>query len=62
MNTAHDYLTRQQAADQLQVTPATVDSYIKKGLLKATKVGSKAKRSPVRISATSVEKLLEGIR
>lgn len=62
MTTAHDWITRQQAAGKLQVTPATVDTYIKKGLLKATKVGSKARTSPVRISATSVEKLLEGIR
>lgn len=59
---AHDFLTRQQAADKLQVTPGTVDSYIKQGLLKASKLGKKGGRSPVRISASSVEKLLEGLK
>lgn len=55
---AHDHLTRAQAAAKLQVSEQTVDNYIKQGKLKATKLGKKGTRSPVRICASSVERLL----
>ena len=52
-----DWLTKKQAADIFQVSPRTVDRYIKDGKLQATRLSRRA----VRISATSVERLLEGL-
>lgn len=53
-----DWWTRQQAADYLQVGLETIDRWIKAGILDARKIGP-AKQSTVRISAISIEKMLE---
>jgi excisionase family DNA binding protein len=53
-----DWMTAQQAADYLQVEVQTVRRMVVAGKLKGTKLGS-GKTSPLRISASSIEKLLE---
>lgn len=58
MSLSHDYLTIKQAAEYLQVTARTVFRYIEAGKLKASQpMGS---NGSWRISASSVERLLEG--
>jgi len=62
MNSApitHEWLTRAQAAEKLQVTSRTIDTYIKDGRLKAAKFGKPGGRGNVRISAASLNALLE---
>ena len=51
-----DYMTRKQAADYLQVTPATIDRYLAKGLLSASQM---VPNGTVRISKASLEQMLE---
>ncbi len=52
-----DWLTKKQAAATLQIAVRTLDRYIRNGKIKATRLSKRA----VRIPATSVERLLEGI-
>ena len=54
-----DWLTRRQAAEYLQVTTRTIDNYIRAGLLRSAQL---VPGGAVRISASSVEKMLEGNR
>lgn len=54
--TPKDWLTRKQAAEELQVTTATIDSWIDKDLLKASQI---VPNGTVRISAVSVDRMLE---
>ena len=54
MTITHDWLTRHQAAAYLQVTPQTIDHYIKKKIIVGCKIGRR-----VRISASSIEKAFE---
>ena len=53
-----DWMTAQQAADYLQLEVQAVRRMVVAGKLKGTKLGS-GKTSPLRISASSIEKLLE---
>lgn len=55
----NDWLTKQEAAQYLRVTVQTIDRWRKQGLLEARQV---VKGGNVRISASSVEKLLEAGR
>ena len=51
-----DWLTRQQAAQLLQITTRTLDRWIAQGLILARKPTS----GTVRISAASIDKMLPG--
>jgi excisionase family DNA binding protein len=53
-----DYLTTKQAADYLQVSTYTVLRMVKDGKISGTKLGT-GKNSKLRISAASIEKMLE---
>lgn len=50
-----DWMTRHQAADYLQLGIATIDRYIKRGVLESKQL---VPNGTVRISASSIEKLL----
>ena len=54
-----DWMTRKQAAEYLQVTAATVDRYLKSGVLQGSQL---VPNGTVRISAVSIEKMLEKSR
>lgn len=56
-----DWLTPKQAANYLGVNVWTVRRYINEGFLPASKLGS-GKMAHWRISASSIEKMLEGSR
>jgi len=53
-----EYLTRNEVAKMLRVHPRTVDRWLKKGLLKAYKLGD-GKTAPLRISQKAVDKFLK---
>lgn len=53
----NEWITRKQAAEELQVLPATIDRWIKQRLLTASQV---VPNGTVRISAASIEKMLNG--
>lgn len=57
MDTPQEYLTVAETAERLKTSEYTVRSYIKKGLLDATKLGP-GLSAHFRISWESVEKLL----
>ena len=57
MDTSQEYLTVSEAAERLKTSEYTVRSYIKKGLLDATKLGP-GLSAHFRISTSSIEKLL----
>lgn len=52
----HEWLTKKQAAEYLQVSVFTVHNWLKAGVLHGSQM---VPRGAVRISAVSVEKLLE---
>ena len=54
-----DYLTVQQTAKYLQVHPQTVKTYLKTGILTSSQLVPGGRH---RISAASIEKLLENSR
>ena len=57
MDTPQEYLTVAETAERLKTSEYTVRSYIKKGLLDATKLGP-GLSAHFRISTSSIEKLL----
>jgi excisionase family DNA binding protein len=54
-----EYLTSQEAAEILRVTPATVMNMIKRGQLRGRKVGIAGRSSPWRIYKEDVMKYIE---
>lgn len=52
--TSAKWLSRAQTAEVLNVTPRTVDRYIARGYIRATKLGTQT----IRIDAASVESFL----
>lgn len=59
MSLEHDFLTPKQAAAYLQVSTQTIGRYIKLGLIKSSQA---IPNGAVRISASSIEKMLEKSR
>ncbi len=58
-STEKEYLTSQEAAKILRVTPATVMNMIKRGQLRGRKVGIAGKSSPWRIYKEDVLRYIE---
>ena len=59
METEQEYLTTQEAADILKVTPQTVMNMIRRGQIRGKKVGSGGISSPWRISKREIIKYLD---
>jgi excisionase family DNA binding protein len=59
MTIAHDWMTRNEAADYLRVTTRTIDRYVAQRRIEASQL---VPGGAVRISASSVERLLEGVK
>jgi len=51
-----DWITLQQAAEELQVHTDTIKNWVKKGLLTSSQM---VPRGAIRISTVSIEKMLE---
>lgn len=54
----HDFLTRKQAADYLQVSPNRITALFNQGKLSGTRMGT-SPQSHLRISAASIQAFLE---
>ena len=54
METEQEYLTTQEAADILKVTPQTVMSMVRRGQLRGKKIGIEGVSSPWRIPKEDV--------